>query len=315
MENYPYLEVFPILSVDPLPLPIPKLDLPDELASFNADYLNTVAPSHPHEESDTSFRYVALALRNVGNGYITRVTVKGKVEVPGRGYPPVQFVVERRFNLNPYDIKFFTLLPISGLPKYRIILSSVEYYGYFVKLSDFDGRSEFQDSFPFDVPPEQREIIFYDDFYQIPAGDGWLMDFWGQNQPTNYIHVPEPLGNDHYLLLSGDDELYSKVKHWKDQGGACRDLENIMAYGQSVRVSARVRSTTGTTAKVQLWCHDIQPNEKNRKTDPITPGESWEDISMIYTSTQSPNLRVHLLYSPGEGEIHIDRVVVEGLYT
>lgn len=313
MENYPYLEVFPIYSVDPLPLPIPKQNFPDELASFNADYLHAFPPSHPHEESDTNFRYAALALRNVGNGYITRITVKGEVEVPGVGFPPVQFVVERRFNLNPDDIKFFTLFPISGLPEFRIILSSVDFYGYFVKLSL--GRSEFQDSCPFDVPPERSDIFFDDDFYQIPAGNGWIMDFWGHYQPTEYMLVPEPLGDDHYMLLSGDDELFSKVYHWKDQGGAYKDFLKFLDYGLSVRVSARVRSTKGTTAKIQLWCHDINPNQKNRMTNAITPSESWEDISMVYTSTQSPDLRVHLLYSPGEGEIHIDRVVVEVLYT
>ena len=315
MENYPYLEVFTILSVDPLPLPVPTRNLPDELTSFNMDYLDAVAPSHPPSVSDIEFRYCALALRNVGNGYITRVTVKGMVEVPGIGFPPVHFTIDRRFNLNPNGLIPFTLFPISGLPEYKVNLSSIEYYGYFVKLNDFDGKSDFQESFPFEVPLERRETIFYDDFYNFPAGQGWQLDFWGQWKPTDYIHVPEPSGNDHYLLLSGDEEVYAKHYHWRDQAGACQDLMDIMTYGQSVRVSAIVRSTPGTTAKIQLWCHDIAPNEKNRKTDPITPEQSWHEISMIYTSTQSSHLRVHLLYTPGQGQIHVDRVIVEKLYT
>lgn len=50
-------------------------------------------------------------------------------------------------------------------------------------------------------------------------------------------------------------------------------------------------------------------------SEKITPQTDWQELSMLYTSTQTPNLRVHLHYFPGEGEIHVDKVTVEGLYT
>jgi hypothetical protein len=316
MENYPYLEIFPILSVDALPLPIPRIDLPTELASFNLDYLKAVAPSHEHKASETDFRYLAIVLRNVGNGLITRATIAGTAEVPNRGFQPVKFKIDRKVNLSPGDTIPFTILPIAELPEYKVRLLSVEYYGHFVKLKDYDGLKEFKDVYPYSIPSERRIVRFFDDFENSPAGLGWNLDFWGQWQPTKYIYVPMPSKNEHYLTMSGDEELFNQIPHYNNQGGAYIDLRDIMDYGQTVRVTAyKVRSKPGTTAKLQLWCNDLYPNPKNRYSIALTPTEEWQEVSLFFTSTQSPHLRIHLLYSPGTGEIQVDRVSVETLYT
>ncbi len=315
MENYPYLEINPILSVDPLPLPVPKYDLPPELSSFNTDYLNAVAPANQNIPSDVEFRYLALVVRNVGHGYITRIILNGIVEVPGKGFTARKFMVDRRFNLYPDDLIPFTILPISGLPGYKVTISSIKYYGYFVELSDFSGKKEIRDNYPFVIPPERRKKLFFDDFQNIPVGLGWILDFWGQWNQTNYCLVPPPSGNDHYLVLSGNEKIFTDIPHFNNQGGAFIDLRDIFSYGSSAEITARVRSISGTTAKIQLWCHDLSPNPKSRNTIAFTPDQSWQEISMIYTSTNSPHLRIHLLYTPGEGEIQVDRVMVDGLYT
>lgn len=315
MENYPFLEVFPILSVDALPIPVPKSDLPPELESFNKEYLQSVAPSQNHSPSEIDFRYLALAIRNVGKGFATRVTITGSVEVPGRGFPTKVFTVDRRFNLNPGTTFPFTLLPISGLPEYKVKISQVKCYGYFAEISDFAGGNEFKESYPYVVPPERMDTIFFDDFINVPAGLGWIMDFWGQWKSTEYNFVPMPSGNDHFMIFSGDGSLFEQFHHFNNQGGAHQDLMEIFAYGQTAKITARVRSVHNTTAKIQLWCSDLAPTPKNRYTNAIVPTQTWQEISMLYTSTQTPNLRVHLLYTPGEGQILVDNVKVEGLYT
>jgi hypothetical protein len=315
MENYPYLEVFPILSVDTLPLPIPRADLPPELETFNVDYLASVAPSQGHQPSGIEFRYLALVLRNVGHGPVTRVTLEGKAEVPNRGLPPVEFMVDRRVYLHPGDTLPFTLLPISGLPEYKVVLNSLRYYGHFVDLKAYEGIPEFRGQHPFEIPTAQRVTLLDDDFVNIPAGQGWLLDFWGQWTPTPYIFVPQPTQNEHYLLLSGDESLFAQIPHFNNQGGAFKDLMDVLPYGQTVEIIARVRSVPGTTASLQLWCHDHAPNLKNRYTEPLVPGSEWQEISMLFTATQSSNLRVHLLFTPGAGRIHVDRVKVEVLHS
>lgn len=315
MENYPYLEVFPILSVDPLPLPIPRADVPPELLSFNTDYLEKVAPAHPAPASAVEFRYLGIALRNVGHGTVTKVFIEGSAEVPGRGPAPIPFTIKRRFNLLPGATSAFTLLPIAALPQYRVRLGSLEYFGHFVTLRDFDGPKLFEDTFPFEVPPERRDILFSDHFESPPAGQGWTMDFWGMWQPNQFCFVPQPTSDDHFLILTGDPAQFLQYNHFNGQGGAFRDFPSIMSYGQTVKVTAYIRATPMATATVALWCHDLVPNPKNRYSDSITPTEDWQELSMLYTSTQSPNLRVHLLYSPGAGQIQVDRVVIEGLYT
>jgi hypothetical protein len=315
MENYPYLEVFPILSVDTLPLPIPRLDLPSELATFNLDYLRVVAPSHKHNTSDIDFRYLAIVLRNVGQGFITRITINGTADVPNRGFEPVNFEIDRRLNLAPGDTLPITILPISELPEYRVKINSIEYYGHFVKLKDYDGPKEFQDSYPYSIPAERRVVLFFDDFENVPAGLGWSLDFWGQWKPTDYIQVPLPSKNEHYLVMRGNDELFKQIPHFQNQGGAYIDLLDKLTYGQTIEITAKVRSKPNTTAQIQLWCNDLHPNPKNRYSEVITPTEEWQEVSLIYTSTQSPHLRLHLLYSPGDGEIQVDQVSIEVLFT
>jgi len=104
----------------------------------------------------------------------------GKVKVPGRGFPEQAFTVDRRFNINPNTTIPFTLFPISGLPEYKVEISKVIYYGYFTKISDFTGQKEFRETYPYSIPPERMETIFFDEFVNIPAGQGWVMDFLGQ---------------------------------------------------------------------------------------------------------------------------------------
>jgi hypothetical protein len=315
MENYPYLEIFPILTVDPLPLPVPKLELPNELKTFNVDYLKRVAPSQEHNPSAIEFGYCALVLRNVGHGIVTRATIEGVAEIPNRGIPPVEFKIDRQVNLPPGNSLPFTLLPISGLPEYKILLKSIRYYGHFVKLTEFDGNKEIIGEHPYEIPIEQRVSLLDEDFVIFPAGQGWILDFWGQWKPTSYIFVPQPTQNEHYLVLSGDNSVFAEIPHFNNQSGAYKDMKEVLAYGQTVEITARVCSAPGTTSSMQLWCHDLAPNPKNRYTEPVTPSQDWQELSMLYTSTQSSNLRVHLLYTPGAGQIYVDRVRVERLYT
>jgi hypothetical protein len=147
------------------------------------------------------------------------------------------------------------------------------------------------------------------------VGQGWTLDFWGTWRPTDYCFVPLPTQDDHFLVLAGDTAKFSAIPHFKGQGGAFRDLPDTLPYGSTVKVTATVRSLPGTTASLALWCHDLAPIPKNRYSAPIVPSSDWQDISILYTGTQTRNLRVHLLYTPGAGEIHVDKVLVEGLYT
>ncbi|MCK4789699.1 MAG: hypothetical protein KAV87_38520 [Desulfobacteraceae bacterium] len=312
-ENYPYLAVFPVLSVDPLPLPIPKADVPTELREFNVEYLQAVAPDNVLSTSDPDFRFLALALRNVGHGPIARISIEGKARVPNWKVAPTPFKIDRRLDIRPGDTLPFTILPIEGLPEYEVEIMKLEYWGHFVRLVEYDGPQLMKDSHPYTVPMERRDNIFFDDFTSLPIGIGWQLDFWGSWQPSENIHIPRPLGNSHYLLMQGDIEQFKE--HYLSQGGAYKDLVNMLSYGQTVEVTARVRANPGTQATMQLWCHDLDPNPKSRFSDRITPAEEWQELSILYTATQTSNLRIHLLYHPGAGEILVDSVRVDILHT
>ncbi len=309
MENYPYLEVSWILSVDPLPLPLPKVDVPTELSNYVEDYLKTLEPSQQYNASDTEVRYLGIALRNVGHGRIVRFEIRGTADVLSRALRKGSFKIDRNISLAPDARAIFTLLPLAGLSEYRVQIDSLKYTGHFVKMTHFHGQKEFVGKFPCSVLPEQKEIIFSDDFRTPPVGENWVLDFWGKWQPTSFIHVPTTVGNDHYLVLSGDVAQFSD--HYLNGGGALKDLADILEYGDTIQVTARVRSAPNTSARIQLWCHDLAADEKSRLTDEITPSTEWKELSLLYTATRTKSLRIHLRYFPGSGEIHVDKVTVE----
>ena len=239
MENYPYLVVFPIHTVDPLPLPIPTADVPGELKDFDVKYLAAVAPAQQPRGSDINFRYLAIVLRNVGHGHISQISMQGIAEVPNQRFEPISFHIERRVDLPPGTTLPFTLLPISELPQYKVRITSLEYRGHFVKMTDFDGVREFNEAYPYSIPPERRVILFLDDFHNAPSGLGWVMDFWGQWQPNGFCYVPLPVGNDHYMILTGTEQQFST--HYKGRGGAHVDIRDALQYGQTVQALSYAR--------------------------------------------------------------------------
>ncbi len=316
IENYPYLEISSFLSLWSFPLPYPRYDVPNELKDFATDFWNTVAPSQPFRElpADTNFRYFGLILRNVGHGRITRIVIAGTAEITEVMNSAKSFYVDRMVNLAPDQTLNITLIPITNIPSFLVKIDRIEYEGHFDKMTRFYGPRQFERKAPFtDFSSEARETLFLDHFEAPPAGAGWVLDFWGQWGPTDYMNVPPPSGDDHYLVIRGNTDLFAE--HHKQQGGAFKDLLNIFSTGETVKVTATVKAHPGTTAKIRLWCHDNTEEGKSSYSDEITPSIDRQELSVLYTCRRSPNLRIHLLYAPGAGEIQVDKVLLEKLHT
>lgn len=284
--------------------------------NFNTDYWQKVAPAQSFQEleADTDFRYFGLTLRNVGHGRITRIIIDGTAEVTDVMNDPKSFHIDRRVNLPPEHTLSFTVLPITKVANFLVSIGHVEYEGHFSKMTQFYGPRQFRRKAPFtDFSSEERESLFLEDFENPPIGAAWMLDFWGKWGPTEYMYVPPPNGDDHYLIMRGNEALFAD--HHKKQGGAFNDLLNVFLIGETVKVTAIVRSQQVTTAKIRLWCHDNTEEGKSSFSEEITPKKDWQELSVLYTCRRAPNLRIHLLYTPGTGEIQVDKVLVEKLHT
>ena len=70
------------------------------------------------------------------------------------------------------------------------------------------------------------------------------------------------------------------------------------------------------TGKFQLWCHDnigIEPHGVSTAIPDTTPSIEGERCSLKFEAKFNSNLRIHLQYMPGEGQIEISDVRITEL--
>jgi hypothetical protein len=91
-----------------------------------------------------------------------------------------------------------------------------------------------------------------------------------------------------------------------DSDGSHIDLIGILRVGSTYEISASVKSERGTDAKFQLWCHDKIGDEaggESEITHAKTPSSKGEIISLVFKAQFNKNIRIHLQYIAGRGQI------------
>jgi hypothetical protein len=70
--------------------------------------------------------------------------------------------------------------------------------------------------------------------------------------------------------------------------------------GQQYQVTAWVKSNTSSTNGVEVWLHDTQ--EAGIAYTEISPTANWQQITTLFTATNTGKLRIHLVQIPGTAE-------------
>jgi hypothetical protein len=129
----------------------------------------------------------------------------------------------------------------------------------------------------------------------------WTLNHWGGNCASIV---------DNKMIFSG-----TSVPNETD--GSHKDFLNILMIGATYEIECYTRSAIDTTGRFQLWCHDknSEPNGVSKSTEFKTPSIKGEMISLIFKAEFNQGIRIHLQYSPGEGQIEVDYVNINKLIT
>lgn len=128
----------------------------------------------------------------------------------------------------------------------------------------------------------------------IPFNNLWRLNHWEGNCAN----------------LVGGKMVFSGVYAPKGTDGSYIDLHNIFEIGKTYEISCFVKSELNTNGMFQLWCHDKTSSGVNVSTNFKIPSIDGEKISLYFKADFNKNIRIHLEYKPGEGQIEISNVKV-----
>src|SRR6266568_5058431 len=126
------------------------------------------------------------------------------------------------------------------------------------------------------------------------SAQGWNLGYWGASSSVTSAQSH-----------SGG---YSLAQTGSTTGGSYQDVGGLVS-GVTYQVSVWVRADSGTTAQAYLWVHDTTGANAGN-TVPITPGQSWQQITLPYTADSTGMIRIHLHYVAGAGTIYYDDVLL-----
>lgn len=129
----------------------------------------------------------------------------------------------------------------------------------------------------------------------IPMTSNWNLNHWGKNYATI---------KDGKMIFKGDGNP-------KDVDGSNINLLGTLEIGKKYEISCFVKSIPETSALFQLWLHDNLGSESfgvDIKTEFINPRSEGNDIKLLFVPKYNKDLRVHLQYTPGKGQIEVDFV-------
>lgn len=135
---------------------------------------------------------------------------------------------------------------------------------------------------------------------QIPFNNLWRINHWGSNCSS----------------IVGDKMIFTGTYAPKGTDGSHIDLNNLLEIGKEYEISCFTKSCDQTDGKFQLWCHDktgAKPNGASAATSFKTPSIKGEMVKLKFRAEYNNNIRIHLQYTPGKGQIEVSDVKITEL--
>jgi len=138
----------------------------------------------------------------------------------------------------------------------------------------------------------------------IPLNDLWRLNHWGSS----------------CARIVGDKMIFTGTSAPTKQGtdGSHIDLNYILEIGKTYEISCFAKSDINTNGMFQLWCHDkigAKPDGVDISTPYKTPLPEGEKIKLNFKAEYNKNIRIHLQYTPGQGQIEVSDVRISELKT
>ncbi len=129
----------------------------------------------------------------------------------------------------------------------------------------------------------------------VAINDEWILNHWGST----------------CAKIENNKMIFSGASAPNGTDGSHINLINALEIGRTYEISCNVKSTVGTTGMFQLWCHDKINNPVNGVSEATAykiPSTSEEKIKLIFKANFNEDIRIHLQYTPGIGEIQVSDV-------
>lgn len=147
----------------------------------------------------------------------------------------------------------------------------------------------------------RKTLVYLEDFDEYPTG--WIIGYWHESNKSKFN-----IDNSNLIFSGSPGEFINPRK----QTGAYIDLSSNIYNKNKYLIRCRVKARRDTTARFQLWVHDIdQPTQsKKEPSGGLSPHNRYQWIVMKYQATPTNKLRIHLHCFAGGGKIYIDKVEV-----
>jgi hypothetical protein len=131
---------------------------------------------------------------------------------------------------------------------------------------------------------------------EIPFTNAWNLNHWGHN----------------YAKIIDNILVFKSQPDSSLDDGSHIDFKGLLEIGNTYEVSCFVKAQENSTCKFQIWCHDkiAEPNGVSKATVFFTPSSSGEFVKLIFKAEFNRDVRIHLQFSPGKGEISVSDVKV-----
>lgn len=155
---------------------------------------------------------------------------------------------------------------------------------------------------PSEVIEDKKEIQMKPSLrlIDIPINKAWNLNHWGSRCAS----------------IMNNKIIFRGKTAPKGTDGCHIDLNYVLELGKRYKVSCIASSIAGTNGKFQLWCHDEtidKPIGENVGTHYLIPSVNGDEFYVEFNAKYNRNIRIHLQYEPGDGEIQVYNVKVEEL--
>lgn len=132
---------------------------------------------------------------------------------------------------------------------------------------------------------------------QVSFSDSWRLNHWGSS----------------CAKIENDQMIFTGLSAPNGTDGSHIDLWNLLEIGNTYEIVCHAKSTSGTTGLFQLWCHDNTGENvhgSNSASPYKTPSKSGDIVKLFFRAEYNTNVRIHLQYTPGQGQIIVTDVRV-----
>jgi len=134
----------------------------------------------------------------------------------------------------------------------------------------------------------------------VPINNLWVLNHWGSDVAS----------------IENGKMIFKGLSARLKTDGCHINLIGILKIGSFYKVSCFVKALPNTTGEFQLWCHDKlgkDPQGIEAAIPYATPSVAGEKCSLRFEAKNNTNLRIHLQYLPGAGQIEVSDVKITEL--